>query len=45
MKSLEYLRLDLCQQLVFLTTYLFRALTTHPVICIQTFGPGGRIYY
>ena len=23
---------------------LFRAFTTHPVVCIQTFGPGGIIY-
>ena len=28
-----------------LTIYLYRAFTTHPVVCIQTFGPGGIIYY
>ena len=44
-EMLEYLRLDLCQELVFLTINLYRAFTTHPVVCIQTFGPGGIIYY
>ena len=29
----------------FLTIYLYRAFTTHPVVCIQTFGLGGIIYY
>ena len=37
--------LDLCQELVFLTINSYRAFTTHPVVCIQTFGPGGIIYY
>ena len=45
MKCSEYLTLDLCQELVFLTINLYRAFTTHPVVCIKTFGPGGTIYY
>ena len=42
---LRMFMLDLCQELVFLTINLYRAFTTHPVVCIHIFGPGGIIYY